>query len=72
LHLLEPVLKEKSELSNLVHDSIEQEANELMDDNSIEKSMSKADDFQVMLSRDDDSTAKKKDSVSNCTEAFTI
>ena len=50
LLLRDPVLQGKSDDFNLAPESIKQEANELMDDNSIEKSMSKADDCQVMLS----------------------
>ena len=52
LLLLDPVKRGKSNDFNPAHDSIMQEANELIGDNSIEKSMSKADDYQVMLSRD--------------------
>ena len=52
LLLLDFVQKGKSDDFNLAHDSIMQEANELMQNNSIEKSMSKADDYHVMLSGD--------------------
>ena len=64
LLLLDPVRRGKSNDFNPAHDSIMQEANELIGDNSIEKSMSKADDYQVMLSRD--SPAIKDELDYNC------
>ena len=53
--------KEKSDDLILAHDSVMQEANELMDDYSIEKSMSKADDYELMLSRDSPAIKKELD-----------
>ena len=64
LLLRDAVRQGKSDDFDLAHVSIMQEANELMGDNSIEKSMSKADDCQVMLSRD--SPAIKNELDYNC------